>query len=73
MNNADALRYCEHASCRLDTAAELAYMGARLFRRDLMRMAGEVHSSTVRCRMQPRRGPIRAPFPDLQSNQRSKP
>lgn len=63
MNNDADLKYCQHFSCRLDTASDLAFMGARLFRRDLMQMAGQVHSSTVRCRMQPRRGPIRAPFP----------
>lgn len=36
---------------------------ASVLRRDLMRMAGEVHLSTVRCRLQPRKGAVRAPFP----------
>lgn len=59
----DPLRYCQHAICRAHTAEELLYMGLRLFRRDLVVLAREVDSSTVRCRLQPRKGPIHAPLP----------
>lgn len=61
--NSEEPRYCQHFNCRLDTAADLAFMAVRLLRPDLMNMAGEVHMSTVRCRLQPRKGPVHAPFP----------
>lgn len=56
----DPLLYCQHAICRAHTAEELLYMGARLDRRDLQRAARESLSATVRCRRQPRKGPIHA-------------
>ena len=59
----EPLRYCEHAICRAHTAEELIWMGHRLIRRDLLRLAGEAMSSTVRCRLQPRKGPVHAPLP----------
>lgn len=55
--------YCQHANCRLDTAAELAYMGLFFKRDDLLRLAAESARSTVRCRLVPRKGPVHAPFP----------
>lgn len=30
---------------------------------ELRELAGAAHNSTVRCRLQPRKGPVRAPFP----------
>lgn len=63
MNEAEELRYCQHVNCRLDTASDLAFMAVRLLREDLMQMAGQVHSSTVRCRLLPRKGPVFAPLP----------
>jgi len=56
-------KYCTHASCRTDAATELAYAGAVLQRKDLRDAAREVYSSTVRCRHQPRKGALKAPFP----------
>lgn len=55
-------KYCQHAICRAHTAEELLWMGARLFRRDLLVLAGEADTSTVRCRLLPRKGPIHAPL-----------
>jgi hypothetical protein len=63
MNQPEQPKYCEHANCRLDTAVELSFMGTTLYRPDLLTLAGQVHSSTVRCRLLPRKGPIHAPFP----------
>jgi len=62
-------RYCQHANCRLDTAVELAYMGSRLLRKDLLILAGEVHLSSVRCRLVPRKGPVHAPLPSKNSTE----
>jgi hypothetical protein len=61
--NVDPLRYCQHATCRAHTAEELLYMGARLDRKDLQLAAREALRATVRCRHQPRKGPIHAPLP----------
>lgn len=58
----EQLRYCQHALCRAHTAEELAFMAQTLWRRDLMQLAREAATSTVRCRRQPRKGPIHAPF-----------
>lgn len=57
------MNYCTHAICRAHTAEELLYLGARLDRKDLQRAAHEAMRSTVRCRRQPRKGPIHAPLP----------
>lgn len=57
------LKYCQHATCREDTARELAFMGATLWRQDLSALATQAHQSTVRCRHVPRKGPISAPLP----------
>ena len=61
-----AQTWCEHATCREDQAGELAYMGAALDRQDLKDLSKQAYHSTVRCRHQPRKGPVRAPFPDQQ-------
>ena len=67
MNADHPQRYCTHATCRDDTAAELLWMGKRLWRRDLIAMAGEAYRATVRCRHVPRKGPIHAPLPQRKS------
>jgi hypothetical protein len=58
-----AQAWCTHATCREDQALDLAFMGAALNREDLRALADAAHQSTVRCRLQPRKGAIRAPFP----------
>lgn len=58
-----AQKFCQHATCREDQERDLAYMGAALNRADLRALADQAHQSTVRCRHQPRKGPMRAPFP----------
>ena len=59
----DQVRYCQHSTCREETARELAFMGARLYRNDLRVLAAQAHASTVRCRHVPRKGPVHAPLP----------
>lgn len=55
--------WCTHATCREDQESDLAFMAAALDRQDLREIADAAHQSTVRCRIQPRRGPVRAPLP----------
>lgn len=54
--------YCQHALCRAHTAEELAHMGRRLIRADILKLAAEALRATVRCRREPRKGPIHVPF-----------
>lgn len=56
------VRYCQHATCRCHAVEELAWMARKLRRPDLMRRAVDAQTATVRCRLQPRKGPIHAPF-----------
>jgi hypothetical protein len=56
-------RYCQHATCRAHAFEELAWMARRLMRPELLGHASEALRATVRCRRQPRKGPIHAPFP----------
>jgi len=58
-----AQTWCEHAICREEQARDLAYLGAALNRNDLRVLAAQAHASTVRCRLQPRKGAVRAPLP----------
>lgn len=55
--------WCTHATCREDQERDLAFMGAALNRPELRAIADQAKHSTVRCRLQPRKGPVRAPFP----------
>lgn len=64
-------KYCKHSICREDTALELAWMGARLFRKDLLQLSTQAHASTVRCRLHPRKGPVHAPFPPRRARRSS--
>jgi hypothetical protein len=56
-------RYCQHILCQAHTAEELLYMARMLMRPDLAELALVADQSTVRCRRQPRKGPIRPPLP----------
>lgn len=56
-------KYCNHASCQAHAAEELLHAGRTLYRPELFEHAREAMHATVRCRMVPRKGPIRAPFP----------
>jgi hypothetical protein len=56
-------KWCTHATCREDQERDLSFIGAALDRRDLRELADAALQSTVRCRLQPRRGAVRAPFP----------
>lgn len=58
-----AQAWCTHACCREDQERDLAFMGAALNREDLRALADAAHQSTVRCRLQPRKGPVHAPLP----------
>jgi len=62
--------WCEHAICREEQARDLAYLGAALNRNDLRVLAAQAHVSTVRCRLQPRKGPVWAPLPKSTSRER---
>lgn len=59
----ESVGYCTHATCREDQERDLAFMAAALNRKDLRELAAAAHQSTVRCRLQPRKGAVRAPFP----------
>lgn len=69
--DAEKQRYCQHAICRAHTAEELMFMARRLMRHDLAKLASEVTQSTVRCRLQPRKGPIHVDFATPFNQQRS--
>lgn len=60
-----AQTWCEHETCRDAQAEELAFMGASLNRPELKDLAQQAYTSTVRCRHQPRKGPVRAPLPGV--------
>ena len=55
--------WCEHACCREDQARDLGFMASAMNRPALRELAEAAHRSTVRCRLQARKGPVRAPFP----------
>jgi len=59
--------YCQHPLCRAHTAEELLFMGRRLFRPDIAKLAADAMRSSVRCRRQPRKGPIHVPFAERKS------
>ena len=52
-----------HEGDPLPPAQQWCTHGATLNRPELRDLAEQSHQSTVRCRLLPRRGPIRAPFP----------
>jgi hypothetical protein len=57
-----AQTWCTHASCQEDQARDLGFMASALNRPELRELAAQAHNSTVRCRHQPRKGPVRAPL-----------
>lgn len=65
-------RYCQHAICRAHAAEDLVFMGRAMKRPDLLELASQTSISTVRCRLQARKGPIRAPLAPSVVRERTK-
>lgn len=63
--------WCQHATCREDQARDLGFMASELNRPELRELAGAAHNSTVRCRLQPRKGAVRAPLPKSRVRERN--
>lgn len=64
-------KWCQHAICRDDQERDLAFMASALNRKDLRALADAAHQSTVRCRLQPRKGAMRAPLPKSEFRERT--
>lgn len=63
MNDERPAKYCQHGICRTDTLEELVALGLATRRRDVLDAANHTMQATVRCRLLPRKGPVRAPLP----------
>ena len=61
---------CEHAECRREQENELAWIGMRLRRADVLALV-PLAPGRVRCREVPRRGAVDAPFPGEERNAKS--